>query len=109
MGYLIDEILNSIKKVLVEEFNPIKIFLFGSYAYGTPNKDSDLDILVLIEHSNESKTKRATRAYRAIRTIDVNIPLDLIVRTKSEFEPFTNITATIQNQIYRKGIVIYGN
>ena len=71
---------------LVEIFDPEKIFLFGSYAWGIPNKDSDLDLLVIVSHHEKPPHQRATIAYTGLR--DIPFPLDILVKTRSEFENF---------------------
>ena len=45
---------------IVREFAPLQVILFGSYAYGTPTEDSDVDLLVVMGHSrirNESPSR----------------------------------------------------
>src|SRR5437773_10630494 len=59
-----------------ERFQPDKIILFGSYAYGTPHADSDVDILVIMPARNQ-----IDQAVRIDQEIDAPFPLDLIVRT----------------------------
>jgi predicted nucleotidyltransferase len=60
-----------------ERFNPNKIILFGSYAYGTPTADSDVDLLVVMPTRNQ--IEQAVRIDEAIE--ERGFPLDLIVRT----------------------------
>ena len=52
------EQINLLRDVIVETMQPKKIYLFGSYANGIPNEDSDLDILIEVEKSLLSKVKR---------------------------------------------------
>jgi predicted nucleotidyltransferase len=59
-----NEILEEIKKNLIAEFAPEKIYLFGSHVWGTPDQDSDLDLLVIVSQSKLPPTKRASLAYR---------------------------------------------
>ena len=61
---------------VAEKFHPDKIILFGSYAYGTPHEDSDVDILVIMPTWNQLST-----AARIHIVIDPPFPLDIIVRT----------------------------
>lgn len=61
---------------VAERFQPEKIILFGSHAYGTPHDGSDVDILVVVPARNE-----LDQAVRIRLTVDYNFPLDLIVRT----------------------------
>ena len=85
---------------------PEKIYLFGSHTWGTPHQDSDLDLLIIINNSNLSPTKRASLFYRCLRNI--NYPLDILVRTHQEIEKFANIPMSIKYQILSKGKLIYG-
>jgi predicted nucleotidyltransferase len=57
-------------------FHPAKIVLFGSYAYGKPNKDSDVDILVVMPAGDE-----INQAVRILEKTQCSFPVDLIVRT----------------------------
>ena len=52
------EQINLLKDVIVETMQPEKVYLFGSYAHGIPNEDSDIDILVEVEKSSLPKAKR---------------------------------------------------
>src|SRR5260370_21407233 len=61
---------------VAERFGPEKIILFGSYAYGTPHADSDVDILVVMPARNE-----LDQSVRISLAIEAPFPLDLIVRT----------------------------
>jgi uncharacterized protein len=61
---------------VAEHFQPETIILFGSYAYGTPHEDSDVDILVVMPARNEMSA-----AVRIDRYVEPCFPLDLIVRT----------------------------
>src|SRR6516164_5598420 len=61
---------------VAERFQPEKIILFGSYAYGTPHTDSDVDILVVMPARNQ-----IDQACRIDAALDPPFPLDLIVRT----------------------------
>jgi predicted nucleotidyltransferase len=61
---------------IAEKFQPEKIILFGSYAYGTPDEGSDVDILVVMPAKNESSQRGRIR-----KVLDCYFPLDLIVRT----------------------------
>lgn len=61
---------------IAEKFQPEKIILFGSYAYGKPDEDRDVDILVVMPAKNES-----TQTSRIRNAMEYYFPLDLIVRT----------------------------
>src|SRR5213592_5139986 len=66
-------------KQVAEQFQPDKIILFGSYAYGTPHEDSDVDLLVVMPARNQHN-----QAVRILWRLAAPFPLDLMVRTPKE-------------------------
>jgi predicted nucleotidyltransferase len=66
-------------RAVAEEFHPDKIILFGSYAYGTPHVDSDVDLLVVMPARNQHD-----QAVRILCRLSAPFRLDLIVRTPKE-------------------------
>src|SRR5438045_6206428 len=69
-------LIRKFAREVAERFDPDKIILFGSYAYGTPHADSDVDLLVIMPARNE-----LDQAVRISLAVDNRFPLDLIVRT----------------------------
>ncbi len=61
---------------VAERFDPEKVILFGSYAYGTPHADSDVDLLVVMRTRNE-----IDQAVRIRLAVPRGFAMDLIVRT----------------------------
>ena len=77
--------IEKIKIEIVEKLKPLaplKIILFGSYAYGTPTKDSDLDIFV-INNNFTSKIKEKSKIRKALK--DIKISKDILVETEAYF------------------------
>ena len=91
---------------LVDEFHPEAIYLFGSHAWGQPDVDSDMDLLVIIEESGEKPIQRAIRAQRSLR--GVKVPIDVLVKTRQEFEKYIPVKASLEAQIAREGKLLYG-
>jgi predicted nucleotidyltransferase len=75
-GVSLDDI-KSIVLQIVSRFHPQKIILFGSYAYGEPTPDSDVDLLVVMETA-ENPLRTAGRISAAI---DHPFPIDILVET----------------------------
>ena len=98
-------IIEEVKQRLIETYNPIAIYVFGSYAWGTPTEDSDLDLLVIVDESDEKSYKRPVAGYRALRGLDIS--KDLIIQTKEEFERATNNITTLGYKIKKDGELIY--
>jgi predicted nucleotidyltransferase len=69
-------VIRRFARQLAEKFDPDKIILFGSYAYGTPRADSDVDILVVMPARNELR-----QAARIQLTLDPPFPVDILVQT----------------------------
>ena len=88
------------------EFSPERIILFGSHAWGHPNKNSDVDLLVVVSESDQPAPRRAARAYSCLR--EVPLPLDILVKTQAEVERTRHVPASLVNEIYERGRVLYG-
>jgi len=99
-----DSLLQEVVKRIVEAVNPQKIILFGSYAYGKPHKESDLDILVVMD-SDLPRYKRSVPIYRALA--DLLIPMDILVYTPQEIEAWKEVPQAFITSILRKGKVLY--
>lgn len=93
-----------ITKKIVECFQPEKIILFGSYAYGKPSRDSDLDLLIIKD--SELPAYQQNRKIRKLVT-GFKIPVDIIVKTPYEFELYKDIVGTIVYPAYKFGKVLY--
>jgi predicted nucleotidyltransferase len=94
-------------KRIVSELKPEKIILFGSYAYGNPTPDSDVDLLVVIETNGKNK-----EIYRAVSKLlyPRQFPVDIIIRTPKEVEEALKggkDNAFFIREILKKGKVLY--
>ena len=93
------------RTVAVEK--PLKIILFGSYAYGNPTEHSDLDLLIVKKHLNSSIEEK-----RKIRKVlkDIDIPKDILVVNKEDYD-FYSTSADWINSIYsvakKRGELLY--
>jgi len=94
-------------KRIVSELKPEKIILFGSYAYGNPTPDSDVDLLVIIETNGKNK-----EIYRAVSKLlyPRQFPVDIIIKTPKEVEEALKggkDNAFFIREILKKGKVLY--
>jgi predicted nucleotidyltransferase len=89
-------------RAIAEEFHPDKIILFGSYAYGTPNEDSDVDLLVVMPTRNQH-----SQAVRILWRLAAPFPLDLLVRTPKEMKWRLEEGESFTTTIVTKGKVLY--
>ncbi len=99
-----------VEKILPSE--PEKIILFGSFAYGQPNEDSDIDILVvtkddIIPQSFAEKSKIYVQVSKMISEIKKEFPIDLIVHTKAMHQLFIENNSLFARELLTNGKVLY--
>jgi predicted nucleotidyltransferase len=99
-------IRKEITQRLVDEFDPEAIYLFGSYAWGQPKPESDLDLLVIVQESQQQPVQRAVRAQHSLRGLPAAV--DVLVKTSSEVERYRHVYASLEAQILEKGKLLYG-
>jgi len=103
----IQDELEVLKGIIVDTVPVEQIFLFGSYAYGTPHADSDLDIYVVMAENADIREIDAMRLiHKAIRD-KKTMPVDVVVSKKNKFNQRKS-TPTIERQIVQEGMVLYG-
>jgi predicted nucleotidyltransferase len=95
-------VIRRFAREVAERFQPEKIILFGSHAYGTPHADSDVDILVIMPARNE-----IDQAVRIDRTVAPSFPLDLIVCTPKNLAWRLKEGDSFLREIVTKGKVLY--
>lgn len=98
------KLIPEIVRRLVEAAHPRKLILFGSHARGTPQKDSDLDILV-IEDTVASRSKEMVRLRRVLRGLA--IPIDLLVVSEAEFLARARVPSTLYYWAQQEGKILY--
>jgi len=99
-----DKLLADITRRIVEKLQPHKVVLFGSYAYGTPDLDSEVDLLVVMD-SDESMAQRMRRVTEVAKVRF--LPMDVIVRTPAEMVERLAMGDFFLAEILEKGKVLY--
>lgn len=97
--------IEEVKRRLVKTYNPIAIYIFGSYAWGKPTEDSDLDVLIIIDKSDDKSYIRPISGHKAL--LGLCISKDLIIYTKDEFEKKSKDKTTLSYKIKNDGALIY--
>ena len=92
-------------EAVAREFNPEKIILFGSYAYGRPNADSDVDLLVVLAFRGSDLQK----AIQIRARFDAPFPLDLLVRKPGFVTERLRERDMFIEQVVNQGVVMYEN
>lgn len=103
----IEQLKNNLKAI-----DPYMVLLFGSYVYGDPDEDSDLDVFVVLNDRSMPVTfKERQELYLKVspltRSVAKQIPIDLMVFTIPMFEQFKMANTSFSEEILNKGIVIY--
>lgn len=98
--------IQTIVQRIVEGYAPDRIILFGSYAYGTPTEDSDLDLLTIKE---KAETKRAERSVAVWRHLwDASLPaMDILIRTPTELAKAAGIAYSLETTALQQGRLLY--
>lgn len=99
------ETIEEVKNRLVAVYHPIAIYLFGSYAWGTPDEDSDLDLLIIIAESSIKRHLRGKPGFEALWGLCIS--KDLMVYTKSEFEKKITDQTSLAYKIFKEGKILY--
>lgn len=88
---------------LAQEFKPRKVVLFGSYAYGKPRSDSDVDLLVIMPFNGNPVDKSVEMRLK----LQPRFPLDLLVRTPAKIKERLAMGDDFIKDIFDKGKVLY--
>ena len=97
---------------LLKSSDPYKIILFGSYAKGNPNENSDIDLMVILDNDHVSKTYKERLEKRLLirnLVLEINrkIPIDIFVYSKEELNMIKNHGNFFIDEIEKTGKVIY--
>ena len=101
------ELLRRITDKIDAQYHPQKIILFGSYAWGNPAKDSDIDLLI-VKETNERHRERSLKVRRIIGEENGLVGIDILVYTPQEIAYRLNIGDSFISKIVKKGRLLYG-
>ncbi len=102
----LQETLQEMTRRLVAEFQPSRVILFGSHAWGQPDEDSDVDLLVIVPDSDQSRMERELRARRCLQ--DMYVAKDVLVQTQPEIDQASRVYASLESEVLERGIRLYG-
>ncbi|MEL6602931.1 MAG: nucleotidyltransferase domain-containing protein [Cyanobacteria bacterium J06614_10] len=97
------ETIQNFCQEVVKKFQPEQVILFGSYAYGEPNENSDVDILVVLPFEGRAVEK----AVEICLAIDYHFPLELLAKTPQTIQKRLDMGDFFIRDIVEKGIVLY--
>lgn len=103
-----EQMIEEMVQTIVNEVEPRRIYLFGSYARGSQTADSDVDLLIVEDQAfgpdrnRWSELKRIRKALRPFR-----VPKDILVYSQNEFESWENSVSHIVARAAREGKLLY--
>ena len=107
MAVTINSEITAITETIKNTVDCEKIYLFGSYAYGTPHDDSDYDFFVVIPDNSELRPIEAIRKIRKnLNSIKRTLPVDIIAGRSSRFAEMSKLP-TMERRIAREGVMLY--
>ncbi len=104
--------LAELKKKIISLLGPLdpeKIILFGSYAWGEPTDESDIDLYIvtkdsILPRSYQERSEINLRYARAISDLVGLVPVDLIVHTRPMHERFIEVDSMFSRKILQSGV-----
>ena len=85
----------------------MRIYLFGSFAEGKQNADSDFDFYIIVDDSQKDMLGLTAKAYKAIRHKQKR-SVDIIVNTEKTFKDRKERIASVESEVVQKGVLLYG-
>jgi predicted nucleotidyltransferase len=107
MNKKVKKVVDQISSILVSGIDAKQVYLFGSYAQNTANKESDIDIFVVADLSGKKKIEITQQARRLLLKKFV-MPVDILVCDSIDFESRKNNQTTFEYIIATEGQKIYG-
>ncbi len=98
--------IEELKDSFVRDLLPLRIYLFGSFAEGKQNADSDYDFYIVVDDSQKDMLGLTAKAYKSIRHKRKR-PVDIIVNTEEIFESKRMSPVSIEGEVDRKGVLLY--
>jgi predicted nucleotidyltransferase len=105
MRRITQSLLQNATERIVRLSHPVRIYLYGSHAYGEPDDDSDIDILVVLKESSKPPHQRAVCIYSALRGLFA--PFEIKVDTQKEFEKRSHWLSSVEQVVVEKGRLLY--
>lgn len=100
------QVISRIVEKIVADYAPQKVILFGSYAYGEPDSDSDIDMLI-VKETSERFLDRWMTVQRIITGLHRSLPVEPLVLTPQELENRLTVGDQFIADILERGTVLY--
>ncbi len=97
----VDQAINT----LIKLYNPLKIYVFGSYAHGKQDYGSDVDLMIIVPEFTSHPWEMVSQGYGSLSSI--HMPVDLILYDKARFDQYKEISTSFCSQIIKTGKLLY--
>lgn len=98
--------IQALAERIAREFHPEKIILFGSHARGEAQPDSDVDLLVIMPRNGKEHHEQAAEIHLKCHP---GFPIDVLIRTRQEFQERLSMRDWFMRDIAREGKVLHAN
>jgi predicted nucleotidyltransferase len=99
------EQIEQVKERLIKTYDPLAIYIFGSYAWGNPTEDSDLDLLIVVDQYKRDRYIDMAEGHRSL--IGLNVFKDILLYNKEQFEQSAHDKLSLCHKIFMEGKKIY--
>jgi predicted nucleotidyltransferase len=106
LGVMANTEIAAVKDIILKTVDCERIYLFGSYAYGMPNENSDYDFYVVLQDGDEKPVIIMENIYWNLRLIKRKTPVDILAGHKSRFEERARFL-TLEQKIFKEGVTLY--
>lgn len=104
---MISQEIEAIRDIIIREYQPDKVILFGSHARGDATENSDIDILVISDR--EKDLPRYKRGFDVrLKLGKISTPLDIMFYTHADIERWKNVRQSFSATALREGVILYG-
>jgi len=105
-GSMITQEIERIRDIIVQEYRPDRIILFGSRARGDARPDSDIDILVVSDREKDLPRHKRGLQVR-LKLSNIATPLDILFYTHGDLDKWKNVRQSLAATVLQEGVVLY--
>jgi predicted nucleotidyltransferase len=98
-----EEVIREIARHIADRYHPQRIILFGSYAYGQPRPESDIDLLIIMDTS-VGETRQALQIRQDLNLL---FAIDILVYTPAKIDQRLSWGDSFLKEIIERGVVLY--
>jgi len=102
----VNQEIRQITEIIKQTIPAERIYLFGSHAYGQPNKDSDYDFFVVIPDESMRPLEATRKIHWAMAQTPLQTPIDVMAAHVNRFDEMKKFN-TLERQVDRKGVLLY--